>query len=152
MSHPARTIGGVRDERTTPNGFARTDILKEVDGVQRLYMRRWTLRLPWFTVRLHHIVLDDVDRALHDHPWSFVSLVLRGTYDEERPAGRTRRRPGTIAYRRATDLHRVTLATDAVWTLVVTGRHRRTWGFRTDDGWVPWYEYAGAGARRVMAG
>jgi hypothetical protein len=141
----------VEEERTTPNGLSRTDIVKDVDGEPHLYMRRWSLRTPWCTLRLHHIVLDDVDRALHDHPWSFLSVVLKGAYDEERPGATHRRRAGSIAVRRATDLHRVTLASPAVWTFVVTGRHRRTWGFVTDEGWVPWHEYSGAGSRRVVA-
>jgi hypothetical protein len=45
----------------------------------------WLLQRLGVAVRLHVIHTPDLDRALHDHPWTFVSLVLRGWYREERP-------------------------------------------------------------------
>lgn len=48
------------------------------------YLYRWHL-LPknrWLNVYLHRFLRDDDDRALHDHPWPFVSVVLNGTYRE----------------------------------------------------------------------
>lgn len=114
------------------------------------YMRRWIVRTPLGMLRLHHIVAPDGDRHLHDHPFSFVSLVLRGGYIEERPsrgvaphvadeAARsiTERSAGSIAYRRAADAHRIRqVERGGCWTLVATGPLFRRWGF-----WVP----AGAG-------
>lgn len=35
--------------------------------------------------RLHNIVTPDLDREMHNHPWSFISIVLRGGYIERRP-------------------------------------------------------------------
>ncbi|CAB4203506.1 hypothetical protein UFOVP1382_122 [uncultured Caudovirales phage] len=49
------------------------------------YMDRWVWQTRWFTVRLHHIQRPDADVELHDHPWSFFSLILKGWYEEERP-------------------------------------------------------------------
>lgn len=45
----------------------------------------WLLQRLGVAVRLHCIHTADLDRALHDHPWTFISLVLRGWYREERP-------------------------------------------------------------------
>jgi hypothetical protein len=36
-------------------------------------------------VKLHHILRSDDDRDLHDHPWSFLSIVLKGGYWEHTP-------------------------------------------------------------------
>lgn len=108
---------------------ARSDIIGS-DG--STYMRRWKLlRTPWFQIRVHHILRSDRDDALHDHPAAFVSLVLRGGYEEVVPAlqieawwRRTRPqnlaadfaaylirevRPGQVVVRRAADLHRLVL-------------------------------------------
>ncbi len=115
------------------------------------YMRRWFFWCPWFGIRVHNILRSDHDRHLHDHPWDFVSLILRGGYQEitEEPhdAGpcqavfRSRRfAPGSIVRHRAEDLHRLIVARPA-WTIVITGPKRKSWGFMTEDGMVPWREY-----------
>jgi hypothetical protein len=128
--------------------FPHEDILGR-DG--SLYMRRWRVagyraRLPGlggFNLMIHRIVRPDEDRDPHDHPWWFVSLLFLGRYIEERfgPDG-TRfevvsRRPGGLARRAATDLHRIdTLPDGEAWTLVLTGPRARKWGFMTPGGWV----------------
>lgn len=109
------------------------------------------------------ILRSDEDRALHDHPWSFLSIILRGGYFEisETFEGkkttlvrngfafmRTEEGRLTIqwpknlsAYRPATYRHRVKLISFdetsqevPCWTLIVTGPHVREWGF-----WCPRY-------------
>lgn len=45
-------------------------------------------RKPWrfpISIRIHHIVLPDQDRHLHDHPWNARTFILRGWYREVRP-------------------------------------------------------------------
>lgn len=45
------------------------------------YLRRWVLNLGRLgSIRLHHWYASDDDRALHDHPWWFATLVLKGGY------------------------------------------------------------------------
>lgn len=52
------------------------------------YLRRWYVipRNRWFNIYLHNMVQDDDPRALHDHPWWNVSIVLKGGYYEVVPA------------------------------------------------------------------
>ncbi len=38
---------------------------------------------PW-SVRVHHIKREDLDRALHDHPWNARTIILKGWYMEKR--------------------------------------------------------------------
>lgn len=48
------------------------------------YLIRHTLfACRWFRIMLHEFRRGDIDRELHDHPWSYVSLILRGGYWEE---------------------------------------------------------------------
>lgn len=126
------------------------------------YLRRWYLipRNSVLNVYLHHFQSSDDDRALHDHPWWFVSLILRGGYIEvsESAEGKMTALCRTsvldvrspfwrrcIAFRPATYRHRVVLATSSdedagqpCWTLIVTGRRVRIWGFWCKEQLDPW--------------
>src|SRR5690606_35831081 len=55
-----------------------------VGGAERPYLKRWWLipRNPIFNVYLHQFLRDDDDRALHDHPWPWCSILLDGSYIE----------------------------------------------------------------------
>lgn len=55
-----------------------------IGEVHRPYLLRWWVipRNPVFNVYLHRFMRSDDDRALHDHPWSNLSILLRGSYGE----------------------------------------------------------------------
>lgn len=62
------------------------------------YLRRWYLHdSPRCSLLLHHLCQPDADRWLHDHPWWFVAVVLRGGYTQTRT---TRRGQRTVRVRR----------------------------------------------------
>lgn len=48
------------------------------------YLLRWWIipRNKVFNIYLHRFMRSDEDRALHDHPWSNLSILLRGCYAE----------------------------------------------------------------------
>lgn len=107
------------------------------------YMIRWMLfACPLFRIYLHKICRSDAGRDFHDHPWNFISIVLWYGYAEWTETSRKWRGIGSIAFRRATDLHRVFVDYPA-WTLVLAGRRLREWGFQTPEGWVHWKDYKG---------
>lgn len=64
--------------------FTKKQIIRNDDGVP--YMVRRAINTRFGGVKLHHILRSDDDRDLHDHPWSFLSIVLKGGYFEHRPA------------------------------------------------------------------
>lgn len=147
---------------TKPKHIGKIVITKKdpVTGEVQDYLRRWYLfRCKWFSIRLHHIVLPDQDRWPHDHPWNFLAIVLLGGYRElwdrntaPRPSHPSRSRMvRRLSYHRGEDVHRITrflpgryFTCQGAWTLFITGRERRHWGFQTPDGWVPWEEYEDA--------
>jgi hypothetical protein len=120
------------------------------------YLFRWTLfSCGRFQILLHRFLRSD-SAAVHDHPWSFVSIVLWGGYREELQRADLRietrttdalrmsqiveflHRPWfSLARRRAEDRHRVEIDGPA-WTLVVTGPRRRDWYFYPRGVRVPW--------------
>lgn len=128
-----------------------------IGGTERPYLLRWYLipRNRRLNIYLHKFCRDDDDRALHDHPWWFMSMMLRGEdreysrnpTNEQDAWGYEVRRAGSIAIRRATHRHRVELAKRMdgspipCWTIVVTGPNVRTWGFWCPKGFVPWYDF-----------
>src|SRR5699024_2961405 len=105
---------------------------------------------------LHRFLRSDDDRALHDHPWPWATLILDGTYiehlpaDPSDPAGPTRafaRHAGEIVIRRdASRPHRVELIDgQPVTTLFFTGGKCREWGFWCKQGWRHWREFTAPG-------
>ena len=109
------------------------------------YLLRWWVipRNKWFNVYLHCFKRSDDDRALHDHPWRNVSILMCGRYIEHLPGGVTKfRRRFLPIFRRATSAHRVELIDgQEVWTLFITGPRWRVWGFYCPKGWIPWTEF-----------
>lgn len=113
------------------------------------YLRRWYLvpRNPFANAYLHCVLRSDDDRALHDHPWPNLSIILEGRYIEHTiRAGGVHRRAeftaGDWKLRRAGAAHRLeTIGGAPCWTLFITGPRLRTWGFHCADRWVPWQEY-----------
>ena len=113
------------------------------------YLRRWFIipRNPIFNIYLHQFMRSDDDRALHDHPWWNVSLLLDGEYIEHTmPQGgvnvRKRYGAGDLKFRTARYAHRVELIDGKpYWSLFITGPKYRTWGFHCPTRWVPWQEF-----------
>jgi hypothetical protein len=59
--------------------------IPDVEHPEKTYLRRWRIiQTPLFALYLHHILMPDGDRDLHDHPYPFASLILAGGYTEER--------------------------------------------------------------------
>lgn len=114
------------------------------------YLRRWWIipRNRLFNIYLHNIRHSDDDRALHDHPWWNVSIVLSGHYIERTIAAGGVHRwrwlvEGDIRVRRAGAAHRLEVSAPC-WTLFITGPALRNWGFHCPHGWRPWQEFVDA--------
>lgn len=93
------------------------------------YVIRWIAETPWASARVHHWLGPDDDRAFHDHPWWFLTFVARGGYTDENPDGGEHLQAPALRFRPA--LHRHTVVPDegGAWTLLLTGRIARPWGF-----------------------
>lgn len=118
------------------------------------YMRRWWVipRNRFFNIYLHNIVRSDDPRALHDHPWWNLSILLKGKYLEHTPAGSYVRTRGAMVLRKATAAHRIELIGDSTWSLFLTGPVIRKWGFICPQGWRYWKEFAKPTADGNMVG
>lgn len=110
-----------------------------------VYLRRWTLlETPWFAFYLHKMLGPDADRWLHDHPFRFLSVVLRGGYDEEVHAEGNEERVRWFSVKGSSTFHRIVrLHRRPTWTLVLRGRRHKEWGFLTPNGWQAHHETLG---------
>jgi hypothetical protein len=152
------------------------------------YLLRWYVipRNRRLNIYVHKFLRDDDDRALHDHPWWFLSVVLRGGYVEHTESAdyKLMMQPRTsifdvrspfwrrsVGFRPATWRHRVVLPWAGqrdedgrvpCWTLIVTGRKTRLWGFwcptysgprpfgrRTGERFIPWDQFGSGGCGEV---
>lgn len=126
------------------------------------YMDRfWLFRIgpfrgaqyPLLAARVHHIQSSDDDRAFHDHPWPFLTIIFRGGYTEITPAEwpfdserghctcaqvggigqyvrKVRYEAGTVLFRRARHWHMLHLDPgESAVTLFFTLPKVQGWGF-----------------------
>lgn len=110
------------------------------------YLIRYYLLLKdrkWFpfNVFLHKFMKGDPDE-LHDHPWPYATLILKGGYWEVTPKGRYWRGPGSFRLAGPKSLHRVELEPGVhAWTLFMPGPKLREWGFIVKGKWMQHEKY-----------
>lgn len=112
-------------------------------------------RFPWipFSIRVHHILREDLDRHHHDHPWNARTVILRGAYWECRQVGNPNRGgpevhyyrgPGDTATLKFGEYHNIgSVSWGGVWTLFIMGRYRGRWGFLVDGKKIDFKTYLG---------
>lgn len=132
----ARSIGersGVRILHRVPK--FRFKLSEELRCSVGVYVRRWYVETPWFSIRLHHWLHSDDDRALHDHTWWFWTFVLRGGYVDRTLTGDEDMNAPKVAFRPAEHAHTVQVNSGGCWTLLLTGPPVRKWGFWVGKKW-----------------
>lgn len=140
-------ISHKRGQRNSPD-WALLELFKvpnyDVPGEDYLWRLR-ILQTPLFGIYLHKLCGPDPRDTLHDHPWSFVSFILKGGYVENIPCGcnfehcdyysvprhiyRMNVKRYNNSYHWISELNRT-----PTWTLVFVGRRRRVWGYLDRDG------------------
>lgn len=106
---------------------------------QEPYLTRYYVFLKerkWFpfNIFIHNFHKSDPD-DLHDHPWPFITIILKGGYWEHTPKGKFWRGAGTVNWAGARSLHRVEIVPDIdTWTLFIPGPAVREWGFIDGNG------------------
>jgi hypothetical protein len=120
------------------------------------YLERYYLflkdrkRFP-FNIFLHKFLKGDPD-DVHDHPWPYATLILKGGYWEWIPIFnslgekfteyRVWRGPGHFRICSPTSYHRIELESGVTaWTLFMPGPHKREWGFLVKNKWIQNEQY-----------
>jgi hypothetical protein len=120
------------------------------------YLERYYLflkdrdRFP-FNVFLHKFLKGDPD-DVHDHPWPYATLILKGGYYEWLPQFDSKgnkiaemcvwRGPGSFRICSANSYHRIELDPNVTaWTLFMPGPKKRDWGFLVNNKWIQHEQY-----------
>lgn len=91
---------------------------------------------PIFNLFYHKIVQND-PRHLHDHPWWYLTVILKGGYYEITPKGEKWHGPGSVLFRKAKSLHRLVLKDNQpCHTLFFRFKRLRDWGFIVNNMWI----------------
>jgi hypothetical protein len=107
-------------------------------------------RFP-FNIFVHKFLKSDPD-DVHDHPWPFFTVILKGGYWEWTPTFNSKGEKiaeiskwhgaGSFRTAGANTYHRIELDPDIeCWTLFMPGRKKRDWGFLVKNKWVQWEQY-----------
>lgn len=131
-----------------------------IGGIDNPYMLRWWVipRNPMLNIFIHKFVRSDDDRALHDHPWPFMSFLLSGSYQEITDTSIILRQRFSSGIHKASHRHRVVLLEGAqrrelpCWTLVITGPKIREWGFWCPRGFVHWKSFTAPADKGQIGG
>jgi hypothetical protein len=102
-------------------------------------------------VFIHKFLKSDPD-DVHDHPWPYATLILKGGYNEWVPTfdkdGKKIgevchwRGPGHFRISSANSYHRIEMVEGvAAWTMFMPGPQRREWGFLVKDKWIQNEQY-----------
>lgn len=127
-SSVGRATGTHNQKVGRSNRSPRTFFHEKLGRQECPYLERWVLGLYFFSVRLHHWLASDDQRFFHDHGWWYISIVLKGRYIDRSPKGYAWRRAGSVGFYPATHRHSV-IVNKPCWTLLITGREKRIWGF-----------------------
>lgn len=142
--------------------------LRRTDGT--LFLDRWGVSVNALGgIMLHHITAPDPGLDLHDHPWSFLSVVLKGGYWEYRlpvrhaaeiarivgadligTSAEVHRPRWSVRLMRLDECHRIVDVEGDTWTLCIRGPQRRAWGFYTPEGWMDEFSYDGSRTRDLF--
>jgi len=99
-----------------------------------------------FNIFIHKFLKSDPD-DVHDHPWPYATLILKGGYWEWIPLFNSQgekinelakwRGPGHFRICKATSYHRIELDPNiTAWTLFMPGPQKREWGFLKNNKWI----------------
>ena len=119
--------------------------------LERYYLFLKDRKLFPFNIFLHKFLKGDPD-DVHDHPWGYATIILKGGYyewvatfnPEGEKVGETRywRGPGHMRLCRANSFHRIELKEGVkCWTLFMPGPQKRDWGFWVKGKWVQHESY-----------
>jgi len=96
------------------------------------YLYRWTFIFFNYSIRIHHWIRSDDDRHFHDHPWNFMSIILKGKYVNVTPEGKFHVEAISRWKSNAKDKHYLKIPEGGAWTVLLCGKPFHKWGFYVD--------------------
>jgi len=123
--------------------FERRFVIPDYDNPHEPSRIRWRLfSCPYFGIYLHNWYKPDPRSTLHNHPWSFFSIILRGGYSEVvaipgKTDGQLVKYFNWVPRKK---FHTVVMVVPGTWSLMFVGRDHGDWGY-LDPEYVPFAEH-----------
>lgn len=96
---------------------------------------RWRIiHTPYFGVYLHKWNQPDPRPTLHNHPWNFFSIIIKGEYVQKFKDRTELVRWFNLIYRK--DFHTVTTVKKGTLSLMFVGKTHNNWGYQSKEGYV----------------
>lgn len=127
--------------------------------VKTPYLIRYTLlSCKFFTIKIHKALISDPNEP-HDHPWNYLSIILKGGYWEEIIVSEVVHtnistmerlysnrittkwyKPGSILYRKGDRLHKLIIPEGkSCISLIFTFKKWRKWGYLKEGSWKQYH-------------
>ncbi len=117
----------------------------DYDNPKEVSRTRWRIiHTPWFGIYLHKWNKPDPRPTPHNHPWPFISFILKGFYDEIKMqdiGGGTRvelprKFVKWVNVVKRTDFHAVCGVLEGTISLMFVGKTHEDWGYWDDGKYV----------------
>lgn len=103
------------------------------------YAHRYVFIFFGYAIRIHIWKCSDGpvensnEKHFHNHPWWFITWVIKGSYNDITVQGKELLKTGAIRYRKANHLHYVEPNKGGCITILLTGRPKQKWGFLVNN-------------------
>lgn len=110
--------------------------LKEYNSLPGFLLRYTILHFKKLHIRIHHILSEDKTPFLHNHPFNFISIILKGYYIEQLLVGdkikTIKHTRGSIIIRSHKQFHRISECINCT-TLFFTWKKDIKWRLKNSD-------------------
>ena len=118
-------------------------MLKPYLSLKNYLERRTILKVGKLHIRLHNIKSEDITPFLHSHPFSYISIILKGSYIETLESGDYKRNKFNILFRKYNTYHRLKSVNPNTLTLFIAWTTKdNKWSFKdTGEKTTKWTTY-----------
>lgn len=112
-------------------------LFKDYNSLPNFLIRKTLLRIGRLHIRSHNILSEDKSPYVHNHPFYYISIILKGGYTEQLLEGNTikeiKHRVGSIIYRIPKNFHRIKSIDGPTRTLFLTYKVKIDWKLKKND-------------------
>ena len=109
-------------------------VLKEYNSLPNYLTRKTLISFKRLHIRFHNLLSEDKTPFLHNHPFYFISIILKNGYEEEYLDGSViktkQHKVGSVIFRTPKDFHRIKSINGETKTLFITWKVPIKWSLK----------------------
>lgn len=109
--------------------------MKEYKSLPKFLLRYTILKINKLHVRLHRIISADGTPYLHNHPFNYISIILKGGYTEQLLVNdqvkEIHHTKGSFIFRHHQTYHRIKSVDEGCKTLFITWKTNKKWRLKS---------------------